>query len=78
MEQQLVGAPLTVVDDHIGRIVEEVSDREADEGESGVGVLPLQICHHAGCLSDSQSVLLSTTESHQVLPHKRLRAPRAR
>ena len=56
MEQQLVGAPLTVVDDHVGRIVEEVSDREADEGVSGVGFFPLQICYHAGCLNDSQSV----------------------
>jgi len=50
VEQQLVGAPLTVVDDHVGCVVEEVSDREADEGVRCVGVLPLQICHHAGCL----------------------------
>ena len=57
VEQQLVGAPLTVVDNHVGRIVEEVSDREADEGVTGVWVCPLEICHHAGCLGDSQSVL---------------------
>ena len=36
VEQELVGAPLTVVDNHVDRIVEEVPDREADEGVTGV------------------------------------------
>ena len=51
VEQQLVGAPLAVVHNHVGRIVEEVADREADEAVAGLGAAPLQIFPQAGCLT---------------------------
>ena len=50
VEQQLVGAPLAVVHDHVGRVVEEVADREADEAVAGLGGVPLQILLQAGSL----------------------------
>jgi len=53
VEQQLVGAPLAVVHDHVGRVVEEVADREADEAVAGLGSVPLQILLQAGCLVKS-------------------------
>ena len=46
MDQQLVGASLPVVDDHVQSVVEEVSDGEADEDMTGVGELPNQIVSH--------------------------------
>ena len=57
VEQELVGASLPVVDNHVGRVVEEVADREADEAVAGVRAAPLEIFHHVRCLTeDTQKV----------------------
>ena len=52
VEQQLVGAPLAVVEDHVGRVVEEISDGEADEAVTGGGTAPLQIFRQVRCLGE--------------------------
>ena len=46
MDQELVAAPLPVVDHHVQGIVEEVPDGEADEDMAGVGEGPDQIVPH--------------------------------
>ena len=46
VEQELVGAALAVVRDHVRRVVQEVSDGEADQAVAGHRVAPLQVGHH--------------------------------
>ena len=46
MDQQLVGAPLPVVDHHVQSVVQEVSNGEADEDMAGVGERSNQIISH--------------------------------
>ena len=46
VEQELVGAALAVVRDHVRRVVQEVSDGEADQAVAGHRVAPLQVRHH--------------------------------
>ena len=46
VEQELVGAALAVVRDHVRRVVQEVSDGEADQAVAGHRVAPLQVRYH--------------------------------
>ena len=46
VEQELVGAALAVVRDHVRRVVQEVTDGEADQAVAGHRVAPLQVRHH--------------------------------
>ena len=46
MEQELVGAALAVVGEHVRRVVQEVADGEADEAVAGHREAPLQVRHH--------------------------------
>ena len=46
VEQELVGAALAVVRDHVRRVVQEVTDGEADQAVAGHRVAPLQIRHY--------------------------------
>ena len=46
MEQQLVSAPLPVVEHHVQGVVQEVPDGEADEDMAGVGEGPDQVVPH--------------------------------
>ena len=46
VEQELVGAALAVVGEHVRRVVQEVADGEADEAVAGHREAPLQVRHH--------------------------------
>ena len=52
VEQELVGAALAVVRDHVRRVVQEVPDGEADEDMAGVGEGPDQIVPHLWSLKN--------------------------
>ena len=52
MEQQLVAAPLPVVEHHVQGVVEEVPDGEADEDMAGVGEGPDQVVPHLRSLKN--------------------------
>ena len=54
VQQQLVGAPLPMVDQHVHRVVQEVADGEAHEDVAGVrGLVDEIIMHLRGLTSQS-------------------------
>ena len=54
VEEELVGTSLPVIEDHISRIIEEVSDGEADESVTRERELSLEILLHVGLLDEGR------------------------
>ena len=65
VEEQLVGASFAMVEDHVSRVIEKVSDGEADEGMTALCEPSLQVVLHVRGLERERNVS-GLSECHDI------------